>query len=441
MRRTINEPTYGFNRCYSIRVGSNNIYVAAEAGDGPYYYVLYKFDLDGNSIFNNYYLADGIFIVPRDVAVDSNGDVIMVGGGGLGWYIIKCNSDGDTLWTRTIQGYGFLDQARAVLIDNSNDIIVSGSVNRIVKYDTNGNLIYNNTLGGDTNWQFYSLIKYDNNNAIGIGNHQRSSGNSFDLLLGKYSIETGDSVWTDIWIHPDQNVGLTGYDGAVFFDSSLVVLGQTVDATGTYLVIYLMSFALADTPLSVELTSFNASINRDGNIKLDWLTATETNNQGFEIERKTNDEWEKIGYLAGFGTTTEPKAYSFTDNDITTGTYTYRLKQIDFDGTYEYSSVVEVEVDFNPKEYTLYQNYPNPFNPSTTIKYSLPFASNVKIIVYNMLGKTVSELINKVQESGYYEVNWNAGNNASGIYFYKIEAKSTDGKNNYTSVKKMLMVK
>ena len=145
--------------------------------------------------------------------------------------------------------------------------------------------------------------------------------------------------------------------------------------------------------------------------------------------------------MAGFGTTTEPKAYSFTDNDITTGTYTYRLKQIDFDGTYEYSSVVEVEVDFNPKEYTLYQNYPNPFNPSTTIKYSLPFASNVKIIVYNMLGKTVSELINKVQESGYYEVNWNAGNNASGIYFYKIEAKSTDGKNNYTSVKKMLMVK
>ena len=215
--RTINEPTYGFNRCYSIRVGSNNIYVAAEAGDVPYYYVLYKFDLDGNSIFNNYYLADGIFIVPRDVAVDSNGDVIMVGGGGLGWYIIKCNSDGDTLWTRTIQGYGFLDQARAVLIDNSNDIIVSGSVNRIVKYDTNGNLIYNNTLGGDTNWQFYSLIKYDNNNAIGIGGHQRSSGNSFDLLLGKYSIETGDSVWTDIWIHPDQNVGLTGYDGNSIF--------------------------------------------------------------------------------------------------------------------------------------------------------------------------------------------------------------------------------
>ena len=308
--RTINEPTYGYNICYAIVVNSNNIYVVSDAGDSPYYYVLYKFDLDGNSIFNNYYQVNGNMIVPRDVAVDSNGDVIMVGGGGLGWYIIKCNSDGDTLWSRTIQGYGFVDQAREIVIDNNDNITISGRVNRIVKYDTNGNLIYNNTLGGDTNWEFYSLLKYDDNNVIGIGGHRRSNGFSFDLLLGKYSIETGDSVWTDIWIHPDQNYGLYGYDGAVFFDSSLVVLGQTIDATGIYSVIYLMNFAIAYNSVPVELTSFNASTNGDGNINLNWSTATETNNQGFEIERKSiNNEFEKIGYVTGYGTTTEPKSY------------------------------------------------------------------------------------------------------------------------------------
>ena len=115
----------------------------------------------------------------------------------------------------------------------------------------------------------------------------------------------------------------------------------------------------------VELVSFNAVL-IDNDVQLSWATATETNNSGFEILRKAqNDQtWGTIGFVPGFGTTTEPKSYSFTDEDVTTGIYKYRLKQIDFDGTFEYSNEIEVSVDFTPKEFVLYQNYPNPFNPN-----------------------------------------------------------------------------
>jgi hypothetical protein len=117
------------------------------------------------------------------------------------------------------------------------------------------------------------------------------------------------------------------------------------------------------------------------------------------------------------------------------------LKQIDFDGSYHYSNTINVDVDFTPKEYSLYQNYPNPFNPNTTIKYALPFDSNVKIGVYNLLGELVTELVNTVQATGYYDAVWNAGSVASGTYFYVINAKSTDGSHDFRTVKKMLLVK
>ncbi|MCW8810313.1 MAG: T9SS type A sorting domain-containing protein [Ignavibacteriaceae bacterium] len=187
----------------------------------------------------------------------------------------------------------------------------------------------------------------------------------------------------------------------------------------------------------VELTSFTAkAVSND--VELNWTTATETNNQGFDIERTlVNSQvpnWEKIGYVAGFGTTTEPKTYSFVDTKLETGSYTYRLKQIDFDGTFEYSNAVNVEVEV-PIEYALEQNYPNPFNPSTTIKYSIPEDGFVKLAVYNMLGEQVATLVNAQQKSGRYEINFNASNLASGVYVYRIEAA------NFTASKKLMLMK
>jgi hypothetical protein len=202
--------------------------------------------------------------------------------------------------------------------------------------------------------------------------------------------------------------------------------------------------AEVQTKVPVELTSFAASVS-GREVVLNWATATETNNHGFEIERKLEDEeWEKIGFRDGMGTVTEESQYSFGDKfeyKSFKGLISYRLKQIDFNGQYTYSNTIEVDVDFTPKEYVLYQNYPNPFNPSTTIKYALPFESNVRIQVYNLLGEMVTELMNSVQEVGFYDLVWNAHSYASGIYFYTINAKSVDGKHDFNTVKKMLMVK
>ncbi len=173
----------------------------------------------------------------------------------------------------------------------------------------------------------------------------------------------------------------------------------------------------------VELTSFTATSN-GADVELKWATATETNNQGFQVEKiSAGGTFEQVGYVAGFGTTTEPKAYSYIDSKLETGNYTYRIKQIDFDGTFEYSEEVNVAVEL-PLEYALEQNYPNPFNPSTSIKYSIPEDGFVKLAVYNMLGEEVAAIVNTTQKAGRYEVNFNASNLASGVYVYRIEAQT-----------------
>jgi len=188
--------------------------------------------------------------------------------------------------------------------------------------------------------------------------------------------------------------------------------------------------------IPVELTSFTAKVIDEGVI-LEWATATETNNSGFEILRFTqnDNEWKTIGFVPGYGTTTEPKSYSFVDENVTTGTYKYRLKQIDFDGTYNYSEVIEVEVDFTPKEFALYQNYPNPFNPATIIKYDLPNISDVSLIIYDILGRKVKELVNAKQQAGRYEIQFNASSLSSGVYIYQLVADK------YISSKKMILLK
>jgi hypothetical protein len=189
-----------------------------------------------------------------------------------------------------------------------------------------------------------------------------------------------------------------------------------------------------DWVVPVELTSFTAT-SVDNEVELNWTTATETNNQGFQIERMiAGGSFEQVGYVTGFGTTTETKAYSFVDSKLETGNYTYRLKQIDFDGTFTYSEELNVEVEL-PLEYALEQNYPNPFNPSTTIKYSIPEEGFVKLAVYNMLGEEVSTIVNASQKAGRYEVNFNASGLSSGVYVYRIEAA------NYTASKKLMLMK
>jgi hypothetical protein len=174
----------------------------------------------------------------------------------------------------------------------------------------------------------------------------------------------------------------------------------------------------------VELTSFTASPNGNS-VELSWTTATELNNQGFEIERKysTDLDWVLIGFEEGKGTTTEAQSYSYLDNVslLKKGAVCYRLKQIDFGGTYAYSDVVEVEINPSPNQFELMQNYPNPFNPATTITFGLPEKSIVKLKVFNSLGEEVAELANGSFEAGTYSLNFDASQLSSGIYVYSLQ--------------------
>ncbi|MCZ7612227.1 MAG: T9SS type A sorting domain-containing protein [Ignavibacteriaceae bacterium] len=188
-----------------------------------------------------------------------------------------------------------------------------------------------------------------------------------------------------------------------------------------------------DVIVPVELTSFAAASDKN-DVILTWDTATELNNQGFEIQRKITGEFERVGFVEGKGTTTEAQNYLFRDKDLLSGNYTYRLKQTDFDGSFAYSDEVEIEIS-QPNVFYLGQNYPNPFNPSTNIKYSIPADGNVTLKMYDILGEEVSTLVNEFQQAGTFDVVFDGSNLSSGVYYYQL----TSGE--LTSTKKMMLTK
>jgi subtilisin family serine protease len=199
------------------------------------------------------------------------------------------------------------------------------------------------------------------------------------------------------------------------------------------------AYLLAVAMIPVELESFTALAN-ENSITLNWSTATETNNSGFSIERKNplDERWIEVGFVPGFGSTTERKSYSFTDINLSMSLYSYRLKQIDFDGTVEYSNEVFAEVG-TPKIFALMQNYPNPFNPTTTIEFSIPQTSNVSIEIYNVIGENVASLFNQTLDAGYHHIYFNASNLPSGTYIYQLKANAQNG--TFVETKKMLLMK
>jgi hypothetical protein len=228
--------------------------------------------------------------------------------------------------------------------------------------------------------------------------------------------------------NPDNNPDVTRN---IFFPFAVSALAnQTVAAN---LIENAVTYLFRDI-IPVELTSFTANVSGN-NVNLNWNTATELNNSGFEVQRKSvNSEWSNIGFVAGFGTTTQPKVYTFTDSKIASGNFTYRLKQVDFDGSYEYSNEINVDVT-GPAQYSLDQNYPNPFNPSTLIKYSVAQDGFVNVSIFNLLGQKVATLVNSNMKAGSYEINFNASQLSSGVYFYSIEA------GDFKAVRKMLLMK
>ncbi len=244
-----------------------------------------------------------------------------------------------------------------------------------------------------------------------------------------YVFKTTDqgSTYTQETIPPQAVTN--GIQDMVFLNSSLGFAGGGAGVFLKYVGI-----------VPVEFTSFTAS-SESGRIVLNWKTATETNNSGFEIQRRINNEgdWATVGFEKGNGTTTQPCDYTFTDDiqNINATSMAYRLRQVDLDGSSQFSNTVLVD-NILPTAYELSQNFPNPFNPSTVISYALPYSSFVSLKVYNSLGQEVSTLVNETIQAGTYKVNFNASGLSSGVYYYVLR---TGNNNEFVKTNKMILLK
>ncbi|MBL8007233.1 MAG: T9SS type A sorting domain-containing protein [Ignavibacteria bacterium] len=191
----------------------------------------------------------------------------------------------------------------------------------------------------------------------------------------------------------------------------------------------------ADFPLPVELTFFSSSVT-ENTVQLNWITSSEINNYGFDVERSNiNSQWSGIGFIKGHGNSNTKQNYSFADRNLSPGKYNYRLKQIDFNGNFEYYNLSNVVVIDLPEKFTLSQNYPNPFNPVTNVEFGISKLGFVSLKVYDMLGKETATLVNEILSPGKYTVKFNGGNFASGVYFYRMESGE------FKDIKRMVLIK
>ncbi len=322
----------------------------------------------------------------------------------------RTTTDGGTTFTTLTPNVG-TSTLRSIYMVNSNVGYLSGSTGKVRK-TTDAGVTWDTVDVGNTSPTLYEIEFTNELNGMTVG----STGRTF------YTNDGGAT-----WEFENTSMG-TMYG---------LGLDQTSQDTIAAYVCGFGSFIMRNSHVlvPVELASFTASVTGN-NVTLSWITATELNNLGFQVERISEEQsWEKVGFVNGYGTTTEPQVYSFTDAGLASGIYNYRIKQMDFDGSYKYYQL-EQEVEIGtPVSYDLSQNYPNPFNPTTKINYSVPADGFVNISVYNVLGEKVTNIVNSLQKAGSYEVTFDATNFASGMYLYRMES------GDFVSVKKMMILK
>ena len=259
---------------------------------------------------------------------------------------------------------------------------------------------------------------------------------SFTSCTVNFTYGSDDGVTDAAYLRVAQSSTLTGTytnrNGTGSANGSGNITSSSVSALGYFT---LANATGGSNPVPVELVSFNAKVVNKV-VLLDWRTATEVNNYGFEVERSSgSDSWDKIGFVNGHGNSNSPKKYYFEDSKLSNTSYKYRLKQVDNDGSFAYSNIVSVLIGQTPNSFALSQNYPNPFNPSTKISWQSPVSGWQTLKVYNILGNEVATLVNEFREAGSYEIDFNASQLTSGVYIYKISA------GNFSDTKKMILSK
>ena len=336
-------------------------------------------------------------------------------------------------------------------------IVVSGYSDTkflLSRYDASGNLDteFNGTgknlidFGADS---YGYAVAFQSDGKIVISG-SKDNGTNYDFALAR--VKTNgiiDSTFgTNGKVTTDFGGGDYAYTVKIQEDGKIVVGGFTGSQTAA-IARYISS---TEEALPVELISFE-SVAQNGKVMLNWSTATESNNAGWEIESRSQksevsspksgssvtlsgvEGWTKVAFVAGKGTTTESQSYQFQveSSKFNAPRMEFRLKQIDLDGKFTYSNILSV--DLTPNSFALSQNYPNPFNPITVISYQLQVQSDVRLVVFDLLGREVATLVNEKKEAGNYTATFNGANLTSGVYFYKLTA------GNFSEIKKMTLIK
>lgn len=336
--------------------------------------------------------------------------------------------------------------------------VYKNTTNTSAIFNMKNNIFYNSRTGGTSGVVHAGVninntsgtLDIDYNDYFSSGVNVRYAGVDYtDLAVYKAAVIPNDqnTIFKEVFFESNTDLHLMGSSNGDVDLRGVPLAWITIDIDGelrstTY---PYMGADEATIPIPVELLSFSANV-IGNNVTLNWLTATESNNSGFEIQRRIaannsyliNDmNWENIAFVKGAGTSTEVKNYSFSESVPSIGIYQYRLKQIDYNGTYSFSNIVDVNI-LMPNEFVLYQNYPNPFNPVTKIKFSVPDEEtlySVALRVYDVLGNEVSTLINRNLQAGIYEFQWDASGVSTGIYYCQLIA------GDYVAVRKMILLK
>ncbi len=417
---------------------------------------------------------------PSDITIDGDNNIYITGyfkstanfgsiqltsTAGNDMFTAKLDPNGNFLWAKGAHGPG---NNRGVAVDfdrvngnllmtgymedtlyvDAQEFISSGNDDIvIISYSASGDVNFAGIIG-DTGEEHGLAIK-----AIGDGNYYVAgySDNPFggmtvfgndDFILMEMNgltpvwMESGGGSDIDQWYGIELDAAKNILLGGLMKSGSGSLPPYTLNSSGARDIVIAKVY---DNIVPVELVSFNAAYS-SGVVKLDWETATENNNLGFEVLKSYDlKSFNKIGFVDGAGTSSEKQNYSFVDSDIQNNICYYKLKQIDLNGEFTYSNTIEVNISL-PSDYSIDQNYPNPFNPTTKISFALPVDGNVKLTVHNLLGEEVAQLLNTTMTAGSHTVEFSAEGLTTGIYIYTISASGIDG-SSFTSSHKMVLMK
>ncbi|MFN3874122.1 MAG: T9SS type A sorting domain-containing protein, partial [Ignavibacterium sp.] len=359
-------------------------------------------------------------------------------------WLVKTDSLGNMQWNKF---FGGTDVDRGLSVQQTNDggYIITGYTASsgaglddmlLIKTDVSGNVQWQKTFGGSGRDYGNSVIQSTDGGYVITGYTLSYGAGGDDLWIVKTD-EQGNMLWSKTIGGAQSDVGNFIIE---FSDGSFVITGHTLSFGAGLHDVWLIKLA---SIIPVELVSFSAEV-IGNNVELKWTTASEINNRGFEIQRCLTQtlsegegfmDWMILAFVQGIGTSTEINSYEFVDQNLEPGNYSYRLKQIDYDGNYTFSNIVDVEI-FQPAEFRLEQNYPNPFNPSTKISWQSPVGSWQTIKLYDIMGREIETIVDGYYEAGSHSKLYIVNSSLpSGVYFYRLQA------GNFSAIKKMILIR